>query len=121
MKTIKVKPVESYKIELTDRSFVCSFNMLAMAYFNEEIAKLDGTLGELSNAHLCALILYAGIKPNEPDFTMEEANALAVEMDPSMYGYFMSEFSNTLYESVPEKDKAVAKKLLAQHLRNALK
>lgn len=119
MRTINVKPVESILIKLKDKDFVCTFNMLAMAHMQEAINKLDCRLDEIAPAHMTALVLYSGIKVNEPDFTMEEANALAMQMDVSCYGEIMGAYNEVMFDSMGDEEKAALKKMTAQYLQNA--
>lgn len=121
MKTINVKPVEDIEIRLKDKTYVCSFNMLTMAYLQEEIVKIRGTINEVSPAHTAALVLYAGIKTNEPDFTVEEANALALQMGPAHYEDIMANFNEAVFTSMSKKQDLAAKKLIAQYWENVKK
>lgn len=121
MKTIKVKPVESIRIQLEDKDYVCSFNMLAMATMQEAISKLDCNLNEVSPAHMTALILYSGIKPNEAEFTLEDANALAMQMDPACYSEIMNMYNDAIFESMNDEDKKKLKKMMALYLSGAKK
>lgn len=110
MKSIKVKPVESMKIELIDRTYICTFNMLSTAYMQEELGKLGDTkLTDISPAKMCTLILYAGIKTNEEDFTLEEAANLVVNMGPAAYGDILGLYNEAMFDSMQEKDQNVAK------------
>lgn len=119
MKTIKVKPIEAIKIELEDREYICSFNMLAMAYMQEEIGKMSGNIQDISPARFSSLILYSGIKSTDESFTMDEAVALTVQMDPTCYSEIMDEYTNAIYESLETKEKMGIKKVIAQYLASA--
>ena len=87
MVTVNVKPVPEVLIKLTDRKYKCSFNMIAMANIQEALGTLEGEehITNISPAHMCAFVLYAGIKANEDSFTMDEAKALAMQMGPGSY------------------------------------
>lgn len=122
MKTINVMPVESIRIKLKDREYICTFNMLSMAYMQECLANLkDVRLDEISPARMASFILYSGIKPNRDEFTLDEAEALAMSMGPSNYSDIIGEFNNLMYDSANEKDKDSIKKQIAQTLYNARK
>lgn len=121
MKTINVKPVEDIEIRLKGRTYICSFNMLTMAYLQEEIVKIKGTINEVSPAHTAALILYAGIKTNEPDFTVEEANALALNMSPAHYVEIMGHFNESMLTSMSKEQDMAAKNLIAQYWKDVKK
>lgn len=121
MKTINVKPVEDISIRLKDRTYTCSFNMLTMAYLQEEIVKIKGTINEVSPAHTAALVLYAGIKTNEPDFTIEEANALALQMGPAHYEEIMGHFNESMLTSMSKEQDMKTKNLIAQYWNDVKK
>ncbi len=121
MKTINVKPVEDISIRLKDKTYTCSFNMLTMAYLQEEIVKIKETISEVSPAHTAALILYAGIKTNEPDFTVEEANALALNMSPAHYAEIMGHFNESMLTSMSKEQDMAAKKMIAQYWNDVKK
>lgn len=121
MKTIKVKPVEKMYIELKDRTYICAFNMAAMAIYNEEISKLDGEYTDIAPARHAAIVLYSGIRQGDDEFTMEEAVALTIDMGPGSYGQIMELFNASLMESLDDKQKAFAKKLTAQYISNAMR
>lgn len=116
MKKIKVKPIEEIEFVLNDRTYLCSFNMLSMAYMQEAITSLDCRLDELSTAHLVGMMLYAGIKANDINFTQEEANALAMQLDPGCFGEIISSYEEAVTGSMTEKDKEDLKKMVAQYL-----
>ena len=121
MKTIKVKPVESICIELTDKKYICTFNMMSMALMQEEIVKCEGRMDDLSPAHMASLILYCGIKPNDETFTLEEAVALTMNMGPSHYTDIIKLYNESIFDSMDEGDQTQAKKMIAQYLVNAKK
>ena len=121
--TVNVKPVPEVLIKLTDRKYKCSFNMIAMANIQEALGTLEGEehITNISPAHMCALVLYAGIKANEDSFTMDEAKALAMQMGPGSYGEIIGMFNDAVSDSMNEKDKAVLKKMLAQKIYGSAK
>ena len=123
MVTVNVKPVPEVLIKLTDRKYKCSFNMIAMANIQEALGTLEGEehITNISPAHMCALVLYAGIKANEDSFTMDEAKALAMQMGPGSYGEIIGMFNDAVSDSMNEKDKAVLKKMLAQKIYGSAK
>ena len=123
MVTVNVKPVPEVLIKLTDKSYKCSFNMIAMANIQEALGTLEGEehITNISPAHMCALVLYAGIKANDDSFTMPEAKALAMQMGPGSYGEIIGMFNDAVSDSMNEKDKAVLKKMLAQKIYGSAK
>lgn len=121
MKKIKVKPVEQIEFELEDKTFLCSFNMLSMAYMQEAVSKLEGRLDEIPTAHLVSLMLYSGIKANDETFTVEEANALAMVLDPGCYGEIISSYENAVMSSIGEDEKNSVKKAMARYLASVRK
>ena len=123
MVTVNVKPVPEVLIKLTDKAYKCSFNMIAMANIQEALGTLEGEehITNISPAHMCALILYAGIKANDDSFTMPEAKALAMQMGPGSYGEIIGMFNDAVSDSMNEKDKEVLKKILAQKIYGSAK
>lgn len=121
MKTIKVKPIDPIRIQLNDKTYTCTFSMMGMAYMQEELGKLPCKLNEISPARMTALILYSGIRPNEPEFTIEEANALAVQMGPSHYSDIIGAYNEAIYGSMDKMGQNELKKAVAQYLLNAKK
>ena len=120
--TVNVKPVPEVLIKLTDRKYKCSFNMIAMANIQEALGTLEGEehITNISPAHMCALVLYAGIKANDDSFTMDEAKALAMQMGPGSYGEIIGMFNDAVSDSMNEKDKNTLKKLLAQKMYGSM-
>ena len=123
MVTVNVKPVPEILIKLTDKSYKCSFNMIAMAHMQEALGTLEGEeqISNISPAHMCAFVLYAGIKANDDSFTMDEAKALAMNMGPGSYGSVIGMFNEAVSDSMNEKDKNFLKKLLAQKMYGSKK
>ncbi len=118
MKKIVVKPLEPILIQFTDKEYICTFSMLSTAYMQEELGKLDCKLNEIAPAHMASIILYSGLKVNHPEITMEEANALAIQMGPSNYGDIIKEWNDAFYESMSDDDKKDIKKVIAQFMTN---
>lgn len=94
-----------------------------MANIQEALGTLEGEehITNISPAHMCALVLYAGIKANDDSFTMPEAKALAMQMGPGSYGEIIGMFNDAVSDSMNEKDKAVLKKMLAQKIYGSAK
>lgn len=116
MKTIKVAPLDEIEIQLKDKKLICSFNMLSMAYIQEELVRLDCDWTEISQAIMCQLVLYGGIKSNEEDFTYEEAGQLVRVMGPSSYNEIISMYSNSIMSGMDKKAQENLKKLSAQYM-----
>lgn len=123
MVTINVKKVPEVCIKLKDKSYICSFNMLCMANMQEALGTFeeDENLANISPAHMCALVLYAGIKANEDAFTIEEAKALAMQIGPGAYGDIIGMFNESVADSMSEKDSKMLKKMIAQKVSNLKK
>ena len=123
MVTIDVKPVPEVCIRLKDKKYICSFNMLAMANMQEALGTFEGeeNLANISPAHMCALVLYAGIKANDDTFSMPEAKALAMQIGPASYGELIGMFNEAIMDSANEKDKQMLKKIIAQKIYESKK
>lgn len=120
MKKIRVKPVEDILIQFTDREYKCTFNMLSIAYLQTELGKIEEKITDISPAHMAALILYSGVKANHPEFTVEDANALALQIGPGGYGDIVGTFYETVFESLDEGGKTLLKKMIAQQAASAV-
>ena len=123
MKTIHVKPVPEIAIKLKDKTYKCTFNMLAMANMQEAFGTLEKEEGidTISPAHMCAFVLYAGIKANDDDFTMDEAKALAMAIGPGSYGEIIGMFNEAVMDSIDDKTEKELKKTLAQKVAQIIK
>ena len=121
MKTIKVAPIDEIKISLKDKDLICSFNMLSMAYIQDELAKLDCDWKEISPAKMAQLVLYGGIKSNDEDFTLEEAGQLVRALGPGNYGEIMSMYTEAVYSGLDKKGRENLKKLTAQYMEKLRK
>ena len=121
--TVNVKPVPEILIKLKDRSYKCSFNMIAMANMQEALGTLEGEeqISNISPAHMASLVLYSGIKANDDSFTMDEAKGLAMRMGPGSYGDVLGMFNEAVSDSMNEKDKNSLKKILAQKIYGSKK
>lgn len=118
MVTINVKPVPELLIKLSDMEYKCSFNMLCMANMQEALGTFEDeeNLANISPAHMCALVLYAGIKANDESFTIDEAKALAMNIGPGSYGEIIGMFNQAVSDSLNEKDSRQLKKIMAQKI-----
>lgn len=116
MKSINVAPLDEIEIKLKDKTYICSFNMLSMAYIQEELVKLDCDWTEITPAKMCQLVLYGGIKGNDEEFTFEEAGELARLLGPANYNEIVSMYSNSITSGMDRKAQANLKKLSAQYM-----
>lgn len=123
MKTIKVKPVETLKIELVDKTYICYFNMLCIANMQEEMSKLKCKVNQISPARMASMILYCGINAGMPEerISKKEANALAMQLDPSAYGDIYNTYFEAVMGSLPEDKQKETKKQIAQMMSSAMK
>lgn len=116
MKTIKVAPIDEIKIELKDKAYICSFNMLSMSYIQEELVRMNCDWTEITQIKMCQLIIYGGIKSNDEDFTFEDAEKLVRILPPSSYGEIMSIYTDSVMSGMDKKAKENLKKLTAQYM-----
>lgn len=123
MKKIKVKPVESLAIELTDKTYICYFNMLCIANMQEELSRLKCKMNQISPARMTSMILYCGINAGLPEDRIgrKEANALAIQLGPEVYSEIHNMYFESMMDSLPEKEKEKVKKELAQMIANVMK
>lgn len=116
MRTINVAPLDEIEIKLKDKTYLCSFNMLSMAYIQDELTKLDCDWTEITQMKMCQLIIYGGIKGNDEDFTFEDAEKLVRILPPSSYGEIMSIYTDSVMSGMDKKAKENLKKLTAQYM-----
>lgn len=121
MKTIKVAPIDEVKIQLKDKDLICSFNMISMAYIQDELAKLDCDWTEINPAQMATLVIYGGIKSNEEDFTLEDATKLVRALGPGNYGEIMNMYTEAIYANLDKKGRENLKKLTAQYMEKLRK
>ena len=117
MKTINVAPINEIEIKLTDKTYICSFNMLSMAYMQEELVKLDIDWEKLTQSNICQLVVYGGIKANHEEFTYEEAGVLVRALGPSEYGEIINLYQSSIMSSLDKEGKENLKKLSAQYIK----
>lgn len=121
MKKIAAAPANEVEILFNDRSFLATFNMKAVCYMQEELIKLNRSVSEIPIEEFGAIVLYSGIKVNHPDYTMEEARALAMSIRPTDLNEILSEYLDSSGMLDKEMDNAVAKKMIAQMLTGLAK
>lgn len=119
-KKIYVKDAPEIELEFKDgKKYVATFNMKSFMYFQEMIEKYG--MENLSVVHMCAIILYAGIKVNQNEFTEEEANKIVFHLPLDNVNDIISEFTDEMDAALPEKQKEIQKKMMAHYLKNLAK
>ena len=114
MKTINVLPVEELVIKFKDgKTYKASFNMLAVGYMQQTLLSKD--VEDISVMEFGAVVLYGTIKANEPDFTLDEARALALAMRPADLNDIIREYMDSMGAD-NELAKESQKKVIAQML-----
>lgn len=117
-KTICVQEANEVDIAFNDRTYTATFNMKSVLYMQQELSRHG--LEDLPYEHFAALVLYSGIKVNTPDFTIDEATALALTIRPFDLQGIVEEYVQSMDGvSMIEKDEQ-AKKVLAQILEGAV-
>lgn len=117
-RTICVEEANEVEIVFKDRTYLATFNMVSVKYMQEEIQKCG--LKNLPYEHFAALALYSGIKVNHPDFTVEEANALALTMRPSDMALIINEYTHSINGASVQENEEELKKVIAQILGGKL-
>lgn len=107
MKTINVKPIEEINLQFTDgTAYTCSFNMLAMAYMQEEVTKLPyESYDKIPTNVMLPIIIYCGIKANHEDFTYEEAVELTKMLSLEHYKTIIGTYKNSMIPSDEKSEK----------------
>lgn len=114
-KKITALPAEEIIIKFNDNELKATFNMLAVGYMQHELTKKRKK--KLTMVDLGVLILYSGIRVNQPDFTLEEARALALTINPAS----LNEIIEACMESAGTENELITeaqKKNMMQMLTN---
>ena len=121
MKTINVAPIDEIEIKLKDKTYICSFNMLSMAYMQEKLVELDIDWTEIKQSTICQLVVYGGIKANHEEFTYEEAGILVRALGPSDFNDIIGIYQSSIINGLDAKGKENLKKLTAQYIEKLRK
>lgn len=90
--------------------------MLSMSYIQEELVRLNCDWTEITQAKMCQLVLYGGIKSNDDTFTFEEAGQLTRILGPSSYTEIISMYTDSIMSGLDKKGRENLKKLSAQYM-----
>lgn len=115
MKEITVLPADEIIIKFNDKELKATFNMLAVGYMQEELAKPGNK--KISITEFSGLILYGGIRVNNPSYTLKEGMALAktirpVDLNEIIEQYIESTGGNN--EMVEEAKKKILMEMLTK-------
>ena len=114
MKKICVKEANEVEIQFRDKTFVATFNMRAVMFMQEELNKIG--LERISFVHFAAIVLYAGIRANNEDYTMDEAKALAMTISPADLNSIVEEYVQSVNGVSVAENEEQLKKVIAQML-----
>lgn len=117
-KKVTALPAEEVVIQFNDKELKATFNMLAIGYMQEELAKPGNK--KLTISEFGGLVLYGGIKANDPDFTIEEARALAFAVSPVSLNEIIESYMKSAGTENEMMDEA-KKKIVAQMFMNLTK
>ncbi|MGL6221035.1 MAG: hypothetical protein ACRC36_23565 [Lacrimispora sphenoides] len=119
-KKITALPAEEICIEFKDKELIATFNMKAVGYMQQELLKKKNKKNSI--LEFGSVVLYGGIKANNPDFTIEEARALALTMNPSSLNEIIEAYTESAGATAESEllDEA-KKKILVQMLTNLAK
>lgn len=111
MKKITVKEAPEIEIQFKDFSYIATFNVRAAQYTQEALEEHEGTPSAAQNA---AYILYSGIRVNHPEFTIEEANALVMQMHTQDVSAITEIYYDAMGIDIKEIQETYAKKTMAR-------
>lgn len=111
-KKICVREADEIELQLSDRTYVATFNMRAVGYMQETLQESGAE--EISYEHFAALTLYSGLKVNHPDITPEEANAMILTMVPADVEEVVESYTHSIYGISVEENEEKLKKAIAQ-------
>jgi len=121
MKKIAVRPANEVEITFNDRTMLATFNVKAMRYMMEALAEKNKTVSDIPIEEFGAIVIYSGVKANDPDFTLEEANALALSINPADLEGIIHDYTESAGIMDQETEEAVSKKIMAQILMGLAK
>ena len=122
MKKITARPANEIEIQFTDETtLLATFNIKAMRYMMEELSEKQKAATEIPIEEFGAVVIYSGIKVNNPEFTIEEANALALSINPADLNEIIHSYNESTGIMDPETEEAVTKKVIAQILTGLAK
>lgn len=122
MKKITALPANEICIQFKDTEYIATFNMTAIGLMQENLAEMQSLkINEIPQEKLAALIMYSGIKVNHEQFTMDEANALALTMRPADIEMIISEYTDSVGIESDSTGEEFSKKIIAQILTNMAK
>jgi len=116
MKTFKVKPAEVFALQFKDGKKVkMSFNTKSMSILAEQI---NNKKISLAGPDFFSAIIYSGAKSCNPDFTIEEADAIYVTLEescPDALNGIVDEYCNATGVNTEElKKNAILKMIMNQ-------
>lgn len=114
MKKICVQPANEIEICFLDKTYTATFNMESVMYFQEELRKTG--VEKISYQHFAAIALYAGIKVNHKNFSIEEAAAVIMNIRPSDVNAIVDEYSKSINGVSVSDNEEQLKKAIAQML-----
>lgn len=122
MKKITARPANEIEIQFSDNvTMLATFNIKAMRYMMELLYEKEKTASDIPIEEFGAIIIYSGIRVNNPEFTIEEANALALSMNPADLNEIINSYNESAGIMDPETEEAVTKKVIAQILTGLAK
>lgn len=122
MRKITARPANEIEIQFADDvTMLATFNIRAMRYMMELLYEKEKIASDIPIEEFGAIIIYSGIKVNNPEFTIEEANALALSMNPADLNEIINSYNESAGIMDPETEEAVTKKVIAQILTGLAK
>jgi len=122
MKKITARPANEIEIQFADDTIMlATFNIKAMRYMMEMLYEKEKVAADIPIEEFGAVIIYSGIKANNPEFTIEEANALALSMNPADLNEIINSYNESTGIMDQETEEAVTKKVIAQILTGLAK
>ncbi len=116
MKKIAVRPANEIEISFNDKKMLATFNIKAMRYMLEALSEKGKRVSEIPIEEFGAVVIYSGIKVNDPEFTMEEAVALALSINPADLESIIKDYNQSAGIMDIETEEELTKKIIAQML-----
>lgn len=122
MKKITARPANEIEIQFADDTIMlATFNIKAMRYMMEMLYEKEKVAADIPIEEFGAVIIYSGIKANNHEFTIEEANALALSINPADLNEIINSYNESTGIMDQETEEAVTKKVIAQILTGLAK
>lgn len=120
-KTINVNEPNEIELAFNDgKTVVLTYDMMAIARFNDLPDGIMSYVNEKSKAEQCAMVIYVGAALYNPEITLDDARKIVSRMDVGTVNEIMLEFSASMGSANKQSLDELQKKTMQEFL-NKLK